>query len=117
MLQKIHYKKFPFTDFKEITMFREAFHEFLSRIKHIPSQPPISVFNMDFRIDFTSVRGSIISTITRICAGRSGVQIMDGARELCLLQNVEASSRAHPASNTTKTRAISAAVTWPGQTV
>jgi hypothetical protein len=30
MLDMIHYKKCPFTGFKEITMFREAFQEFLS---------------------------------------------------------------------------------------
>jgi len=78
---------------------------------------PSQFINMDFCIAFTSVKGRIISTITRICAGRSGIQILDGARELCLLQNIEASPSGHPASNSTKTRAISAAVKWPGQTV
>jgi hypothetical protein len=37
---------------------------------------------MDFCISFKSVRGSTVSTITRIYAGRSGVQILGGAREL-----------------------------------
>ena len=50
---------------------------------------PSQFINMDFCIAFTSVRGSMVSTITRTCAGRSGVQILDGARELCLLQNIQ----------------------------
>jgi len=66
---------------------------------------------------FKSVWGSMVSTITRIYAARSGVQILEGARELSFLQNIQASSSAHPASNSMKTRAFSLAVKWPGQTV
>jgi len=95
-------------------MFREAFHEFLSRIKHnLPSQ----FINMDLCITFTPLRGSMVSTITRIYTGRSGVQILDAARELSFLQNIQASSCAHTASNSINTRAISLAVKWQGQTV
>ena len=37
--------------------------------------------------------------MTRIYAGRSGVQILAGAIELSLLQNIQTSSSTHPASN------------------
>jgi len=72
---------------------------------------------MEFCIAFTSVRDSIVSTIIRICIGRSGVQILDRGKALFLLQNIHASSSTHPASNTMKNRAISVAVKWPGQIV
>jgi hypothetical protein len=107
MLDMIHYKKFPFTDFKEISMFREAFHKFLPWIKHnLLSQ----FINTDFCITFISVRSSTVSTITRIYAGRSGVQILDAATELSFLQNIQAISCAHPASNPMNTKGISLAV-------
>jgi len=72
---------------------------------------------MDFCIAFTSVRGSMVSTITGIYAGRFGNQILKEAREQSFLHNMQASSNTHPASNSMKTRAISVAVKWPGQTV
>ena len=37
--------------------------------------------------------------MNRIYAGRSGVQILAGARELSLLQNIQTSSSSQPASN------------------
>jgi len=109
----IHCNKFPFTDFKEITMFREAFHESNTSNHNLPSQ----FINMDICITLKSVRGSMVSTITRIYARRTGVQILDGAIELSFLQNIQSSSSAHPASNRMKTRGISLAVKWQVQTV
>jgi len=106
-------KKFPFTHFKEITMFREAFHESNTSNHNLPSQ----FINMNFCITLKSVRGSTVSTITRIYAARSGVQILDEAIELSFLQNIQSSSSAHPASNPMNTRGISLAVKWRGQTV
>jgi hypothetical protein len=47
---------------------------------------------------FKSVWDSTVSTVTRIYAGRSGVQILAEVRELPLLQNTQASSGTHPAS-------------------
>jgi hypothetical protein len=72
---------------------------------------------MDLHISFKSVRGSMVSTITRIYAGRSGVQILDGARELSFLQNIQPSSSYHPAPNSMKNTAISVTTKWPGQAV
>ena len=57
------------------------------------------------------------STMTRIYAGRSGVQILAEAIELSLLQNIQTCSSTQPASNSIQTRAFSLAVKWPGQTV
>ena len=108
LLDMVNYKKFSFINFNEITMFREA-----SRNPNLPSQ----FINMNFCITLKSVRGSMVSTITRIYAGRSEVQILDGARELSLLQNIQVSSCAQPASNSKNTRDISQAVKWPGHTV
>jgi len=70
--------------------------------------------NMDFCITLKSVRGSMVSTITRIYAGRS--EILDRARELSFLQNIQASYSTHPASNSVKTKAFCLAVKWTGQT-
>jgi len=47
---------------------------------------------------------SIIGTVTRLQAGRYGIQIPAGAREYSLLQNVENSSEAHLGSYTMGTR-------------
>jgi hypothetical protein len=69
----IHCKIFPFKDFNEITMFREAFHESNASNHNLPSL----FINMDFSVTLKSVRGSTVSTITRIYAQRSGVQILD----------------------------------------
>jgi hypothetical protein len=52
----------------------------------------------------------MVSTITRIYAGRSGVQIFGGARELSFLQNIPPRSSYHPASNSIKNTAFSVAV-------
>jgi len=59
---------------------------------------PFHSINTDFSIIFNSVWGSIISKVTKICAGRSGVQISAGARGLAILQNIQTSSSANPAS-------------------
>ena len=58
---------------------------------------PFHSINTHFFIIFKSVWGSIISKITRIYAGRSGVQILTGATELSFLQNIHTSSSALPA--------------------
>jgi len=55
--------------------------------------------------------------MTRIYAGRYGVQILARAREVCILQNIQTTFSTHPASNPVKTRDFSLAVKWPGQTV
>ena len=87
-------------------------HESNTSNPNLPSQ----LINKDFSFAFRSVRSSMVSTITRICPGRSGVQILQEPREPYLLQNIQASSSAHASSMSTKTRAISAALKWPGQT-
>jgi hypothetical protein len=43
---------------------------------------------------------SITGTVTRLQAGRSGVQILAGARDYSLLQNVQNSSEVHLGSYT-----------------
>jgi len=72
---------------------------------------------MDFCIALKSVRGSMVSTITTIHAGGSEVHILNRARELSFLQNIQASYSSHAASNSMKTTTFSLAVKWPGQTV
>jgi len=48
--------------------------------------------------------------VSRIYAGRYGVQNMAGAREISFFQNAQTSSSAHPASNSMKTIAFPPAV-------
>jgi hypothetical protein len=112
MLDMIHYKKFPFKNF------RRNYHVQRS-LPVIPvlnqTHPILSHFiNMDYFIIFKSGWGNIGSTLARIYAGRSVVQILAGARKLTLLQNIQPSSSAQPASNSMKTTASSLAVKWPG---
>ena len=102
---------------REITVFREAFQEFLSSIKHTQTKPPISFHWYGLLYYLQSVCGSRISTMSRIYAGTPGVQILAEAIELSLLQNIQTSSSTQPASNSMKTRPFSLAVKWPGQTV
>jgi len=45
----------------------------------------------------------IVSTMTSIYTGRSGVQILAEARELFPHQNIQTSTSAHPVSNSTET--------------
>jgi hypothetical protein len=61
--------------------------------------------------------GRIVSTMTRIYTGRSGVQKLVETKELYFHQNIQTISSAHPATNSMKTTAFSLAVKWPGQTV
>jgi len=66
---------------------------------------------------FKSMSGSsTVSKMTRIYAGRSGVQILADATELSIIQNIQTSSSIHPASNSGKSRASSLAVKCPVQT-
>jgi hypothetical protein len=113
-----HYTKFPFTELQGKLPFsekpsRNSCHESNA------SNPNFSfhLIKMDPFIIFKSVRGSTVSTVTRIYDGRSGVQILEGARELSLLQNIQISSSTHPVSNSMKTKAFSVAVKWPWQTL
>jgi hypothetical protein len=62
---------------------------------------PFHFINIDFCIFFKPVWGSIFSTMTNIYAGRSGIQISAETKEPSLLQNIQTSSSAHPASNST----------------
>ena len=76
-------------------MFREAFwnscHESNTSNPNFPSH--------FIKKDLSSNHyGTLVSTMTRIYAGRSGVQISAGAIELSLLQNMQTSSSTHPAS-------------------
>jgi len=82
----------------EITMSKEAFQKFQPWTKHIQTTTFHSI-NTDVCIIFNSVWGRIISKMTKIYAGRSGVQILAGATELSHLQNIQTSSSSHPASN------------------
>jgi hypothetical protein len=101
MLDTIYYKKFPFTQPQgklpcSEKPSRNSCHESKTSNPILPSQ----FINTDFRRFFKPACGSILSTMTWIYAGRSGVQISAEARELSHLQNIQASSSAHPASNT-----------------
>jgi hypothetical protein len=79
---------------------------------------PFRFINTYFCIIFKSVSGSsTVTKMTRIYAGRPGVQILAGAIELYLLQNIQTTSSTHPASHPMKSRAFSLAVKWPMQTV
>jgi len=114
----IHYKKFLFTELQgklpcSEKPSRNSSHESNTSNTNFPSQ----FINKDICIIFKSVRSSTVSTMTRIYAGRYGVQILARAREVCILQNIQTTFSTHPASNPVKTRDFSLAVKWPGQTV
>jgi hypothetical protein len=66
---------------------------------------------------FKSLWSSTVSTMTKIYAERSGVQILAEARELYFHQNTRTIPSTHPASNSMKTTAFSLAEKWPKQTV
>jgi len=73
---------------------------------------------MSFGIIFKPLCASIDSTITRIYAGRSGVQNLARARLLSLLKNIQTSSSTHPVSNSMKKRAflsckVARQTVWP----
>jgi hypothetical protein len=99
MLDMIYYKKFPFTEPQgklpcSEKPSRNSCHESKTSNPILPSQ-----FNTEFCRFFKPVCGSIFSTMTWIYAGISGDQISAEAREPSHLQNIQASSSAHPASN------------------
>jgi hypothetical protein len=96
----IHYKKFPFIELQEklpcsSKPSRNSSHELSISNTNFPSQ----FINEDFCIIFKSVRGSIVSTMTRIYAGRYGVQNLARARKIRILQNIQTSFSTHPALN------------------
>jgi hypothetical protein len=118
MLDIIHYKKFTLIELQEKLPcsekpFRNSCHKSNTSKPNLQSH----FINMDFCIIIKSPCSSTVSTMTRIHAGRIGVQISAEARELSLLQNIQTSSSTHIASNSTKTTVLSLAVKWPGQTV
>jgi len=111
MLDMIHCRKFTFTELQgklpsSEKPSRYSYHESNTSNPNLQSH----FINMDFCIIFKSVCGSTVSTMTTIYTEISGVQILAGTRDLSLLQNIQTSSSAHPASNSMKTRAISLAV-------
>jgi hypothetical protein len=66
---------------------------------HPIQNSPFDFINTDFCIIFQSVSGSsTVSKMSRIYAARSGVQILAGAIELCIFQNIQTIPSAHPAS-------------------
>jgi len=83
-----------------------------SRHESNPSNPILLIPTVF--IIFKSGWSNIGSTLARICAGTSVVQILAGARELTLLQNIQSSSSDQPASNSMKITDSSLAVKWPG---
>ena len=85
----------------EITMFKEASQELMSWSNTSNPNLPSYFITMDICITIKPVCGS---TMTRIYIGISGVQILAASTELSLLQNIQTSSSAHPASNSTETR-------------
>ena len=96
MLDTVHYKKFHLQILRDITVYREAFQEFAMNHTH-PNQT-----SHLFLLTQTFTCGSIVSTMTRIYARRSGVQILAEARELSLLQNIlTSSSTAEPPAHWT----------------
>ena len=87
-------------------------------LKHLKfPQLPHPCLLIDFWIIFKQVWGSTLSTMTSIYPWRFSGQILVEAIELSLLQNIQTSSSAHPASNSMKTTAFSLAVKWPVQTL
>ena len=100
MLDMTYYKKFPFTELQgklpyPQTPSRNSWHESNASNPKLP----FHFINTDFCIFCKSVCGSIFSTMTSIYTGRSGVQILAETTELSLLKNLQTSSSAHPASN------------------
>jgi hypothetical protein len=118
MLDMIHHKKFPFTGLQGNNHVQRSLPGIpvMNQARPIPTSDLILLM-WTVVLPCKLVRGSIVSTITRIYTGRSGVQTLDRARELSFLQNIQASSSAHPASNSMKNRAFSLTVKWPRQTI
>ena len=59
-----------------------------------------------------AIDGTWHSVATRLWAGCSGVGIPTGARDICLLQNVNTSPATHPASYSVCTKVGKAARFW-----
>jgi hypothetical protein len=59
-------------------------------------------------------RRQVVSTVTRLRVGRSGIRIPAVARYLSVLQNVQTGSRTHPASFSTGTGGPSLRAKWAG---
>lgn len=55
---------------------------------------------------------SAFSIVTRVWAGQSGVEILVGATDISLLQNIETSCRAYPASCFIGTKIFFPRVKW-----
>jgi len=104
MLDMILCKKFPFLELQgklpcPQKPSRNSSHQSnTSNPKH-----PFHFINTYICIIFKSVwRSSTVSKMTRIYAGRSAVQILAGAIELSIFQNIQTSSSTQPASKSMK---------------
>ena len=108
----IHYKKFPFTELQGKLSCSQKPSSNSCHDKHIQSTHQSHFINTDICIIFKTPWSSTVSTVTRIYAGRYGVQILAGTWELSVLPNIHTSSSTHPASNSMKTKTFSLAVKW-----
>jgi hypothetical protein len=77
----------------QITMFRETFQQFLSQTHPIPTSHLILIETF---VLSSNQYGAAVSTVTRIHIGRFGVQILEVATELSLLQNIQTSTSNPP---------------------
>jgi hypothetical protein len=105
----IHYKKFPFAELQGNYQTGPSRIPVLNQTHTIQTYPS-RFLNRDFCITVKSIRGSIVSTVTSIYTGRSGVQIFAEAIELSLLQNIHTRFSTHTASNAMKTKGFYLAV-------
>ena len=95
----IPYKKFRFPDLRgKLPCPQEVSRNSYRESNTSNQKLPFHFIKRHFCVIFKSVWGSIISELSRIYAGRSGVHILAGAIELSFLQNIQTSTSAHPAS-------------------
>ena len=114
----IQYNKFPFTELQgKLPCLKKPSRNSSHKSNSSNPKLPFKFNNTECCIIFKSLSGSsTVSKMTRIYTGRSGVQILAGAIELSIVQNIQTSSSTHPASNSMKSRAFSLTVKWPVQT-
>ena len=95
----IQYKKFPFAELQgKFPCPQKPSRNSCDESNTSNPKLPFRFINTDFCIIFKSASGSSTVSMTRIYAGRSGVQILAGAIELSILQNIQTNSSTHPAS-------------------
>jgi hypothetical protein len=111
MLDMIHYRKFtPIELHGQLPSSEKPTRYSYQKSNTSTPNQQYHYINMHFCIIFKSVCGSTVSTITTIYTEIFGVQILAGATDLSLLQNIYTISSTHPASNSMKTRAFCLAV-------